>query len=121
MNVTDEMTTAEFARLMEEEYGDEFDWWAVEPDMFVRELITELGEDDEFIRGRKVYNALKCESCDDMLFCSADSAGGELWRIYHLTFSHCREKEGWPRRKDFADRRSALEYIMNTFIEDHLS
>jgi len=121
MNITDEMTPAEFIQLMEEEYGEEFNWRVVEPDMFVEELITELGEDNEFVRGRKVYNALKCESCDDMLFCSSDSTGGELWRIYHLTFSRCREKEGWPRRKSFAGRRSALEYIRNSFIEDYLS
>ena len=121
ITVTDEMSAKEFIDLMYGLCGDEFNWWLPpNTERFVEELITELGADAPFVKGRKISLAAKCDSCDDMLFCSRDSEGGELWRIYHLTFSRRREKEGWPLGKDFPDRKSALEYIRDKFIEDYL-
>lgn len=121
MTVTVGMSAEEFIDRMREAYDDEFNWW--EPPStktFVDELMTELGEDDPFVLNRSISLAAKCESCDDMLFCSTGADGSELWRIYHLTFSHCREKQGFPRKREFRDRKSALEYIRDKFIEDYL-
>ena len=121
MNLTDEMTAGEFIDLMYSEYGDEFNWCdPPKKETFVRELITELGEDDPFVLNRSVTIAAKCESCDDMLFCSVGEDGSELWRIYHITWSRRREKEGWPRRTDFPCRRAALEHIRDEFVKDYL-
>lgn len=114
------MTVTEFIQQMLMEFGDDFNWSEMKPDMFVSELITELGEDDDFVLGRKVIAQARCESCDDMLFCSQGSDGSEKWCIYHLTFSHCREKLGFPRKREFKDKKSALEYIRESFIEDYL-
>ncbi len=106
---------------MYDTYGDKFNWWAPpETERFINELITELGADDPFVLNRRVTLEAKCESRDDMLFCSAGADGSELWRIYHLTWSRCREKEGFPRRKDFPDRKAALEYIRDRFEEEYL-
>lgn len=106
---------------MYDTYGDEFNWWVPSgTETFIKELITELGADDPFVLDRKISLEAKCESCDDMLFCSAGADGNELWRIYHLTWSHCREKEGFPRRTDFPDRKAALEYIRDSFEKDYL-
>ena len=121
ITVTDEMTAEEFIGLMYEAYGDEFNW-CVPPstDTFITELMTELGADHPFVKGRSISLASKCESCDDMLFCSAGEDGSELWRIYHLTWAHRREKEGWPIKKDFPDRKTALEHIRDEFENDYL-
>ncbi len=121
VTVTAGMSAEEFIGRMCEAYGDEFNWR--NPSVtktFVDELITELGEDDPFVLNRSISLAAKCESCDDMLFCSTGTDGSELWRIYHLTFSHCREKTGFPLKWEFRDRKSALEYIRDMFIEDYL-
>jgi len=121
MVITEDMTAEEFVGLMREAYGDEFNWCLpTGTETFVRELITELGEDDPFVLNRNISLAAKCESCDDMLFCSAGEDGSELWRIYHITWSRRREREGWPIRRDFPDRKSALEYIRDSFTEEYL-
>ncbi|MBR6101598.1 MAG: hypothetical protein IKP95_04150 [Ruminococcus sp.] len=121
MDITENMTAKEFIGLMFGAYGDEFNWWLPpSTETFVKELITELGEDDPFVLKRTISLAAKCESCDDMLFCSVGEDGSELWRIYHMTWSRRREREGWPIRWDFPDRKSALEYIRDRFTEDHL-
>ena len=121
VTVTDGMSAGEFIGRMYDAYGDGFNWQcAPYAESFAAELITEVGEDDPFVRGRKVTNEAKGDSCDDMLFCSADSSGSELWRIYHLTFSHCREKKGWPIMTELPSKKAALEYIRDTFIEEYL-
>ena len=44
---------------------------------------------------------------------------GEL-RIYHLTWSHCREKEGFPIFVRFESAESAAAYIKQNFEEEYL-
>ena len=88
--------------------------------LFVPELRLELGEDDPFFDGR-VYAIYKCDANDDMLFQSVRKDGTELWRIYHLTYSHCRERDGFPIRRDFESGQKAAEYIINHFVEENES
>ena len=121
MTVTDDTTAEIFITRMFDTYGDEFNWWIPpQTERLIAELVTELGTDDSFVLDRRLTLEAKCESCDDMLFCSAGADGSELWRIYHLTWSHCREHRGFPRRTDFPDRKAALEYIRDNFEKDYL-
>ena len=121
MNITEKMTAAEFIDLMYSKYGDEFNWGnPPSTDTFIKELITELGEDDPFVLNRSISLAAKCESCDDMLFCSVGEDGSELWRIYHITWAHRREREGFPLRTVFVGKRAALEFIRDEFVKDYL-
>ena len=121
ITITDETTAEDFISRMLDTYGEEFNWQLPpETEIFVKELITELGADDPFVLNRSLSLEAKCESCDDMLFCSAGEDGSLLWRIYHLTWSHCRELNGFPRRTDLPGRKAALEYIRDTFEKDYL-
>ena len=44
---------------------------------------------------------------------------GEL-RIYHLTWSHCREKDGFPTCVRFESAESAAAYIKQNFEKNYL-
>ena len=121
VTVTEETAAEEFLSRMYETYGGEFNWrLPSETETYIKELITELGADDSFVLNRRLSLEAKCESCDDMLFCSAGEDGTELWRIYHLAWAHRRECKGFPRRTDFPDRKAALEYIRDSFEKDYL-
>ena len=41
-------------------------------------------------------------------------------RIYHLTWSHCREKEGFPTCVRFESAKSAAAFIKKNYEEDYL-
>ena len=119
--ITEDMPLEEIMSRCWEKFGNSFDWWMLPEDMregsFVTELKRELGEDDPFFCGT-VYAVCKCDVTDDFLFLSKAEDGKELWRMYHLTYSHCRELEGFPKRKDFASGYEAARYIIDRFIEE---
>ena len=121
INITADMSMEEIMKRCEDKFGDSFNWFMLPDEKreehFVAELKLELGEDDPFFEGH-VYAIYKCEANDDMLFVSKFDDGHELWRIYHLTYSHCREIKGFPIRKDFADGYEAARYIIDQFIEE---
>lgn len=121
MQITPDMTMDEIMTRCEEKFGDRFNWFALpaekRQEFFVPELKTELGADDSFF-ANPVYAVWKCEANDDLLFVS-DGGGHALWRIYHLTYSHCREAEGFPRRWDFGSGFEAAQYIINQYIEEN--
>lgn len=122
ISITEDMSMEEIMERCEKKFGDSFNWRILPENMrdgtFVSELKTELGEDDPFFGG-KIYAVYKCDANDDMLFLSKGEDGHELWRIYHLTYSHCRECEGFPRRTDFASGYEAAKYIIGHFIEEN--
>lgn len=109
---------------MSKEYGEDFIWWDVSAfgfstesiARFINELKTELSTDDPFAADEVIMVA-KCDANDDVLFYSPKL--GEL-RIYHLTWSHCREKEGFPTCVRFESAESAAAYIKQNFEEDYL-
>lgn len=108
---------------MSKEYGEDFIWWDISAfdfsiesiNRFVNELKTELGPDDPFAAD-EIIMAAKCDANDDVLFYSPKLS--EL-RIYHLTWSHCREKEGFPTGMRFESAESAAAYIRQNFEEDY--
>ncbi|MBR6983550.1 MAG: hypothetical protein IKH75_08475 [Ruminococcus sp.] len=124
ISITADLSMEDIMKRCEEKFGDDFNWWMLPEEKreaaFVSELKLELGEDDPFFDGR-VYAIYKCDANDDMLFQSVRKDGTELWRIYHLTYSHCREKEGFPRRWDFESGQKAAEYIINQYVEENES
>ena len=109
---------------MSKEYGEDFIWWdssafgfsSESIARFVNELRSELGPDDPFAAD-EIIMATKCDANDDVLFYSPKLS--EL-RIYHLTWSHCREKEGFPTCVRFESAESAAAYIKQNFEEDYL-
>ena len=104
IKITDDMSMEDIMKCCEAKFGDDFNWWMLPEEkgeaVFVSELKLELGEDDPFFDGR-VYAIYKCDANDDMLFQSVRDDGTALWRIYHLTYSHRREREGFPIRWEF--------------------
>lgn len=61
-----------------------------------------------------IYSVAKCDSNDDVLFLV-----GELWRIYHLTYS-ANNMPGYPKYEEFSSRREATEYIRALYVNDYL-
>lgn len=124
IKITADMSMEVIMELCEKKYGDDFNWFMLSEDkretVFVPELKLELGEDDPFLDGR-VYAVYKCEANDDILFRSVRKDGTELWRIYHLTYSRCRECAVFPRRWDFESGQKAAEYIISQYVEDNES
>ena len=122
IKITADMSMEDIMERCEEKFGDDFNWRMLPEEkreaVFVPELKLELGEDDPFFDGR-VYAVYKCDANDDMLFRSVKKDGTELWRIYHLTYSHCRECAGFPRRRDFESGQKAAEYIISQYVEDN--
>lgn len=122
--ITADMSMEDIMKCCEEKFGDDFNWWMLPEEKretsFVPELKRELGEDDPFFDGR-VYAIYKCDANDDMLFKSIRKDGTELWRIYHLTYSHRRERDGFPIRRDFESGQKAAEYIINHYVEENES
>ena len=124
IKITDDMSMEDIMKCCEEKFGDDFNWWMLPEEKreapFVPELKLELGEDDPFFDGR-VYAIYKCDANDDMLFQSIRNDGTALWRIYHLTYAHRRERVGFPIRLDFESGQKAAEYIINQYVEDNES
>lgn len=122
INITADMSMEEIMDRCKAKFVDSFNWFMLPEEKreehFVPELKLELGEDDPFFNGR-VYAIYKCEANDDMLFVSKLNDGHELWRIYHLTYSHCREIKEFPIRKDFSNGYEAAKYIIDVFIEEN--
>lgn len=124
IKITANMSMEDIMERCEEKFGDDFNWFMLPENkgetLFVPELKLELGEDDPFFDGH-VYAIYKCDANDDILFQSVRKDGTELWRIYHLTYSHCRECEGFPKRWDFESGQKAAEHIISQYVEDNES
>lgn len=118
MIITDDMTIEEIMYQLDKEYGEDFNWMMIpltqSGGYFVNELKRELNENDKFLR-KKVWAVAKCTSNDDVLFLSE----GNIWRIYHLTYSSNKEN-GFPQYVEFSSRKLVAEYIQNQFIAKYL-
>ncbi|MBR1737525.1 MAG: hypothetical protein IJ736_11010 [Firmicutes bacterium] len=116
--INDDMTMEEIIAEMEREYGEEFNWRAIGlgqgSEYFVDELKKEVNESDGFLKNG-VRAAAKCESEDNVLFCSKDG----VWRIYHLTYS-ANNIKGYPKYIEFDSEKEAAEYIKNKFTKEYL-
>jgi len=124
IKITADMSMEEIMERCVDKFGEDFNWFMLPEEkreaVFVPELRLELGDDDPFFDGR-VYAIYKCEANDDMLFQSVRKDGTELWRIYHLTYAHRREREGFPIRWNFESGQEAAEFIINQYIKDNES
>lgn len=121
MIITDTMTIETILDDLAHEYGEDFNWHMIpfSDKFFVNELKKELETNDPFL-SNGVYAVAKCDSNDDVLFVSGDKTGTkEIWRIYHLTYSH-NKSSGFPVYQEFDSRKATAEYIQNQFIEEYL-
>ena len=93
---------------LEQKYCEAFNWGTdMDNVFFEKELRKEL-----VISPNSNVKALaRSYSNDDVLFLLDE----EIYRIYHLTYS-----VGTPRYIDFADGKSAVEYIEKQFVEEYL-
>lgn len=117
-----DMTIEEIFDKLFEKHGDEFNWrmipLAKSQDTFVDELKRELGEENELFHNR-VYSVAKCDSNDDVLFLIRNGSAGELWRIYHLTYTS-NNSSGFPRYEEFTSVNAVGDFIENRFINEFL-
>lgn len=118
MIITDNMTIEEIMYQLDKKYGEDFNWRLIPLSQsnghFVDELKRELDENDLFLK-HKIWAVAKCTSNDDVLYLRE----GDIWRIYHLTYSSNNEN-GFPKYVEFNSRKSAAEYIQNQFISEFL-
>lgn len=118
MIITDNMTIEEIMYQLDKEYGEDFNWELIPLSQsnghFADELKRELDENDLFLKN-KIWAVAKCTSNDDVLYLGE----GDIWRIYHLTYSSSNEN-GFPKYVEFNSRKSAAEYIQNQFKTEFL-
>ena len=101
-----------------EKYGDEFNWRIIasieSQGAFVDELRRELGDDDKIFQSSLSVVA-KCDSNDDVLFSLRDERNGELWRVYHLTYT-ANNAPGFPRYEEFTSEEAVGQWIEHQFL-----
>lgn len=116
------MTLQEIFDYLFEKHGEEFNWHMIShtklQDTFVDELKRELGEEND-IFCNKIYSLAKCDSNDDVLFLICNDRVGELWRIYHLTYTSD-NLSGFPQYEEFTRINDVGEFIENQFINEFL-
>lgn len=114
------MTMEEVFYDLNQKYGEEFNWRMLpHTDMcFVEELKKELGQEYSMF-DKRVYALARSDSNDDVLFLLCGDSGGDVYRIYHLTYSS-KNKEGYPRYREFASTQAVKKYIEERFIDEYL-
>lgn len=80
---------------------------------YVGELKRELGECE--LSWENIYAAARSETGDDVLF----YLPGEVWRIYHLTYSE-NEREGYPLYREFPDIQAVIDHIRREYAGENL-
>ena len=103
------MSPDEYFVILEEKYGDDFNWIRTSSDSFVAELKHELGNGCSL---NSITAIAKCESNDNVLFLIDRS-----YRIYHLTYSG---KIDLPEFLEFANLSEAMDFIENDYVENYL-
>ena len=93
---------------LEQKYGVDFNWGTEMDNIFFEK---ELRKELVMSLDSNIKALARSYSDDDVLFLLDE----EIYRIYHLTFSG-----GTPRYIEFADGKSAVEYIEKQFVEEYL-
>ena len=64
------------------------------------DLNQKYGEELHFRFEKSVYAVARSDSNDDVLYLLCGDSRGDVYRIYHLTYSN-KNKEGYPRYEEF--------------------
>lgn len=123
MEIADNMTIEEIMGDLASEYGENFNWRLIYSSEsrkhFLNELKKELGSEHS-IFSNSIWAVAKCESNDDVLYLICDPIAGEIWRIYHLTYS-ANNIIGFPEFEEFKSRKAAADYIQQRFVIEYLT
>lgn len=103
------MNIGECICVLQEKYGDDFNWMSTSSNTFVNELRFELGDKFNF---ETIAVVAKCGSNDGVLF-EIDG----IYRIYHLTYS---EKAETIRFLEFKTLNEAINYIEKDYVENYM-
>jgi len=103
------MNAEEYICVLEQKYGDDFNWMSTSSDAFVNELKLEL--EDEFLFA-SIAVVAKCDSNDNVLF----EIDGH-YRIYHLTYSGKAESK---RYLEFETLNEAVDYIEKDYVKNYM-
>lgn len=123
MEIANNMTIEEIMGDLASEYGEDFNWRLIcsseSREHFLSELKKELGSEHS-IFSNSIWAVAKCESNDDVLYLICDPIAGEIWRIYHLTYS-ANNTIGFPEFEEFKSRKAAADYIQQRFVIEYLT
>lgn len=114
------MTAEEVFYDLNQKYGEEFNWrmLPLTDKGFVEELMKELGQEHPIFE-KSVYTVARSDSNDDVLYLLCGDSRGDVYRIYHLTYSNI-NTEGYPRYEEFVGIQAVKEYIEEQFINEYL-
>lgn len=116
------MTIEEVFSDLYDKYGEDFNWYMLPltqaDGMFVTELKNEIGE-DHFLYNKRIWAVAKCESNDDVLYVTKNGLGGDVYYIFHLTYSK-HNSDGFPRYERFADIFAVKEFLEQSYVKDYL-
>ena len=114
------MTAEEVFYDLNQKYGEEFNWrmLPLTDKSFVEELMKELGQEHPIFE-KSVYAVARSDSNDDVLYLLCSDSRGDIYRIYHLTYSNI-NSEGYPLYEEFVGIQAVKEYIEEQFIKEYL-
>ena len=81
---------------------------------FVEELKKELGQEHSIFE-KSIYAVEWSDSNDDVLSLLCGDSRGDVYRIYHLTYSN-KNKEGYPRYEEFVGIQAVKECSFTAVI-----
>ena len=103
------MSYDEYFAVLEEKYGDDFNWGRTSADSFADELKRELGME----RGSDSITVIaRCEANDNILVLI-----NGVYRIYHLTYSGRADSPGCL---EFSKISEAMDHIEKDYVENYL-
>lgn len=115
------MTAEEMFGDLFDKYGEDFNWHMLTSSQssgaLVEKLKKEIGE-RHFLYHKKVCAVAKCDSNDDVLYVADGESGGNIYYIFHLTYTQQNPK-GFPKCEKFADIYAVKEFIEQAFISDY--
>lgn len=113
------MTAEEVFCDLYSKYGEEFNWRMIPltDKYFVEELKRELGQ-EHIIFANSIYAVARSDSNDDVLYLLCGDSRGDVYRIYHLTYSGD-NKDGYPRYKEFVGILAVKEYMEEQFANEY--
>lgn len=104
-----------------DKYGEEFNWGMIpfnKTGYFVNELKNELGQEN-IIFSNRIYAVARSYSDDDVLYLFGGDGRGDVYRIYHLTYSS-KNTDSYPQYKEFSDIQEVKKYIEEQFVSEYL-
>lgn len=65
-----------------------------------------------------IYAVAKCEANDDVLYVCGHDGQNDIYRIYHLTYTH--NPNDYPKYVELAGIEKVHQYIEKQYIDNYL-